>query len=115
MNMNENTIGSRLALARGRLSQAEFAQIIGIHKNSIGNYERGDREIGAGALATYVTLGWNANWLLTGEGPERIEAASKEMPSHYASEAEPLNGIKLELFAIAVELVDREVPRFGKS
>jgi DNA-binding XRE family transcriptional regulator len=66
-------IGARLTSVRGQQSQAEFAPTVGIHKNTIGNYERGEREIGALALARFVELGWNANWLLTGQGPERLD------------------------------------------
>lgn len=57
------------------MSQAVFAPKIGVHKNTLGNYERGEREISATALRSLVHMGWNANWLLTGEGPERLEAA----------------------------------------
>lgn len=69
-------IGERLTRIRGQKSQADFAPLVGIHKNTIGTYERGEREIGAEALARLIALGWNANWLLTGEGPERLEALS---------------------------------------
>lgn len=64
-------IGERLARVRGHASQAEFAPVMGVHKNTVGTYERGEREIGAEALEALVREGWNANWLLTGEGPER--------------------------------------------
>lgn len=67
-------IGQRLAYIRGRESQAAFAARLGIHKNTLGNYERGDREIGATALLALVRLGWNANWVLTGDGECRLDA-----------------------------------------
>ena len=72
----QGSIAERLAHIRGHRSQAAFAQVIGIHKNSWGNYERGEREIGAEALTRLAAEGWNINWLLTGEGPERLEALS---------------------------------------
>lgn len=82
-----DTVGSRLAYVRGEASQADFAPKVGIAKNTLGNYERGDREIGAGALAGYMQRGWSANWLLTGEGPERLAAAPTggvaESPASY--------------------------------
>lgn len=65
-------IGARLARIRGQRSQADFAPLIGIHKNTVGTYERGEREIGAEVLARLAELGWNPLWLLTGHGPERI-------------------------------------------
>tara|TARA_A100000171_G_C2137713_1_gene151724 strand:+ start:4195 stop:4884 length:690 start_codon:yes stop_codon:yes gene_type:complete len=63
------TIGERIAHIRGDKSQAAFAKEIGAHKNSIGNYERGERTPDAGFLAKLMEAGYNANWLLTGEGP----------------------------------------------
>lgn len=67
--------GSRLVEIRGDQSQAVFGPKIGVHKNTLGHYERGTREVGADALRSLVYLGWNANWVLTGEGPERLEPA----------------------------------------
>lgn len=72
--------GSRLIQIRGEKSQAQFAPKIGVHKNTLGHYERGTRELGADALRSLVYAGWNANWVLTGEGPERLQAAG-EAPS----------------------------------
>lgn len=68
-------LGDRLTRIRGQTTQAVFAPEVGLHKNTLGTYERGEREIGALSLAAYVAKGWNANWMLTGEGPERLEAA----------------------------------------
>lgn len=68
------SIGQRLISIRGYESQAVFAQRVGIHKNTIGTYERGEREIGAKAMGALVREGWNANWILTGDGPERFDA-----------------------------------------
>lgn len=68
-------IGNRLTHIRGQATQAAFGPEVGIHKNTLGTYERGEREIGALSLAAYVGKGWNANWVLTGEGPERLEPA----------------------------------------
>lgn len=61
-------IGRRLAELRGRESQAAFAARLGLHKNTLGNYERGEREIGAGALIALIRMGCDVHWLLTGEG-----------------------------------------------
>lgn len=65
--------GSRLVQIRGEASQAAFAPKMGVHKNTLGHYERGTREVGADALRSLVYLGWNANWVLTGEGPETLD------------------------------------------
>jgi DNA-binding XRE family transcriptional regulator len=68
-------IGQRLTRIRGQTTQAVFAPEVGLHKNTLGTYERGEREIGGLSVAAYVAKGWNANWILTGEGPEQLEAA----------------------------------------
>ena len=63
------SVGERLTRVRGQRSQAEFSKLVGLHKNTLGTYERGEREIGAEALASLVEHGVNVNWLLSGEGP----------------------------------------------
>lgn len=63
------TIGDRIAYIRGSRSQAAFALEIGAHKNSIGNYERGDRTPDADFLRRIIDAGYSANWVITGEGP----------------------------------------------
>jgi transcriptional regulator with XRE-family HTH domain len=65
----EPTIGGRLTLIRGGKSQSAFAREIGVHKNTLGNYERGDRTPDGGFLTRLVLAGFNANWVLTGDGP----------------------------------------------
>lgn len=66
-------IGRRLAQIRGPESQGDFATRLGVHKNTYARWERDEREPGASELRALVALGWNANWILTGEGPERLE------------------------------------------
>jgi len=78
--------GSRLVLIRGEKSQAAFGQKLGVHKNTLGHYERGTRELGADAMRSLVYMGWNANWLLTGEGPERLEDLQGGTASFAASQ-----------------------------
>jgi len=67
-------IGTRLERARGRRNQGEMADALGVHKNTYARWERGQREIGAEALAALAAEGWNINWLLTGAGPERLDS-----------------------------------------
>lgn len=67
-------IGARLATVRGSRTQGEMATLIGVSKNTYGRFERGLREIGAECLGALVRQGWNANWLLTGSGDERLDA-----------------------------------------
>lgn len=61
-------IGQRLAEIRNGKSQGAFAEELGIHKNSLGHYERGNRVPDAAVLLKLVEMGFNANWVLTGEG-----------------------------------------------
>lgn len=81
-------IAERLVRVRDGQSQAAFASTIGVHKNSVGNYERGDREIGALALAGIADVGWNINWLLTGRGPERIDALQTPANTQFSATAD---------------------------
>jgi transcriptional regulator with XRE-family HTH domain len=67
-------IGVRLTKVRGKISQGAMAEQLGVHKNTYARWERGEAEIGANALQCLVEDGWNANWLLTGDGPERLDS-----------------------------------------
>lgn len=66
------TIGERIAHIRGVKSQATFAAEIGVHKNSIGNYERGERTPDAEFLERLMQVGYSANWVISGIGPMRL-------------------------------------------
>lgn len=66
------SVPERLVHIRGRESQAGFALKVGVHKNTWGYYERGEREISAEALVGLAALGWSPLWVLTGQGPERL-------------------------------------------
>ncbi|WP_447904497.1 hypothetical protein [Stenotrophomonas geniculata] len=50
-----------------------MAALLQVSKTTYGRWERGIREIGTDGLTALVRLGWNANWILTGEGPERLD------------------------------------------
>lgn len=66
-------IGSRLALIRDSMSQAAFAEKLGVHKNSLGNYERENRTPDAGFLTKLIANGYDCNWLLTGVGEPKLQ------------------------------------------
>ena len=94
MTVSAGNIGARIRLARGRLTQDEFAARLGISKSTIGKYERGERSPESDILARMRSvLGIDINWLLTGEGPmrpgdreERESAASSDSPSSLPAE-----------------------------
>lgn len=65
------TISERLKTARASLglSQKDFAAQSGVSARGYQGYEDGRSVPGGEAIAGFVRLGINANWLLTGEGP----------------------------------------------
>ncbi len=68
------TIGDRIRQIRGSLSQVEFAAILKADKNTIGRYERDERQPdGNFLLRLYSSFQISIDWLLTGNGPMRTE------------------------------------------
>jgi phage repressor protein C with HTH and peptisase S24 domain len=72
-------IGERLSQIRGTKSQGAFAEELGVHKNSLGHYERGNRVPDAETLLKLVEMGFDANWLLTGKGQHKAEHAQPNL------------------------------------
>ncbi|MDR2075607.1 MAG: helix-turn-helix domain-containing protein [Desulfovibrio sp.] len=65
-------IAGRIKLVRGKLSQEEFAQQLGVHKNSLGRYERGDSSPDVGVAERICSVfGVDPQWLLLGIGSMR--------------------------------------------
>jgi transcriptional regulator with XRE-family HTH domain len=64
------SIGERIRDLRGEWQQAELAERLGIHKNTVTNYERGERFPDINILLKILEVfpGTNPGWLLTGEG-----------------------------------------------
>jgi len=89
MNPVASTLGERLRQVRSQLSQDEFATRLGVHKNTIGKYERGERQPEAEILSRLRSeLGVDVNWLLTGEGEMRPGGAVAVPPAHEAASPE---------------------------
>ncbi len=69
------TIGERIKLLRKELkmNQAEFGQRIGLKQAAIGLYENGNRSVSEQSI-TLISQVYQvrAEWLRTGEGPQRI-------------------------------------------
>lgn len=72
-------IGQRLAEIRNGKSQGAFADELGIHKNSLGHYERGNRVPDAAVLLKLVEMGFSANWVLTGEGSKDAKGSREAL------------------------------------
>lgn len=64
------TLAERFKKARRCLeaSQPEMAKLLGISKPAWQGYELGKNEPGSGVIAELTKIGFDANWLLTGEG-----------------------------------------------
>jgi len=63
-------VGDRIRELRGEMQQAELADKLSIHKNTMANYERGDRFPDVKILLKILEVFPDTNpaWLLTGEG-----------------------------------------------
>lgn len=68
-------IGDRLRHIRASRNQPEMAEHLMVSARTYGHWERSERTPDAHALVQLCVDGWNGHWLLTGEGPERLEAA----------------------------------------
>ena len=72
-------ITERIKAVRGKLSQEEFAQLLGVHKNSVGRYERGDSTPGMDfAEKVCFVYGVSPEWFLLGTGPMKLDSAFHE-------------------------------------
>ena len=80
------SIGARLRTVRGAESQKSYASRIEVGLSTYQNYERDDREPDLRTLLAAYREGWNLNWVLTGEGPERLEYLGGAAPSHPVSQ-----------------------------
>jgi len=72
----------RLRIIRGELKQIDFAAALGIHKNTLGRYERGETEPDSGVCAKICTIfGISPAWLLLGVEPMLANAGGGQPPS----------------------------------
>jgi len=71
------SIGERIRKLReaNRLQQDAFAIKVGVHKNTAGRWERGERKPDSDDLAAILRVfpEINPTWLLTGSGPMRLD------------------------------------------
>lgn len=103
--ISRHAVGERLAAIRGARTHAEFSTVLGVHKNTYGGYERGESELGAEVMGRLMALGWNANWLLTGDGPELL-AGNNRIAEDAASYGQPSQDLSAEHLSIALELTE---------
>lgn len=61
-------IGERLQQVRGTKTKAEFAAALGLHVNSLSNYEKGERAMDALLILKLVEVyNVNPSWLIMGK------------------------------------------------
>lgn len=84
-----SSLGQRLIRIRGKDNAAVFAEKVGVHKNTLGRYESGERFPDAKFLEAIARLGINIHWLVTGVGPERQSAA--DINAHWIKDQRALN------------------------
>ena len=92
------SVSDRLKIARESTgkSQREMADQLGTSFRAWQDYEAGKNFPGGKVFESLVKLGFNANWLLTGEGEMRRETeADKKMREQY-----PLTPLVSEAFGV---------------
>lgn len=69
------------------LGQGEYADQYGLNVRTYRKNETGINEAGICLAAVFIRAGINANWLLTGDGPMRLDAyATAASTAHTAAE-----------------------------
>ena len=65
-----NTLGDRIKILRGSLTQRQFADKIDIPATTLGNYEKNKSELNFATIDLFTkTFGINTDWLIFGRGP----------------------------------------------
>lgn len=98
-----SSIGQRMTHIRASISQRQFAEALGVPLRTYQNYEQDKREPDLRTLAGLHSHGWNLNWVLTGEGPERLEALQDKESGGESAQSQNLNQQRLTL---ALQLVE---------
>ncbi len=81
------SLAERIKKVRGEISREEFAQLIGVHVNTVGRYERGESEPDI-SIASKICREFDVNphWLMLGEGPYGLSHNDEGVPSFYEKE-----------------------------
>lgn len=75
-----DTVGKRIKHIRGRITQDEFAEKVGVHRSSIARYEKGLGKPNTDFLdALYNHYNINPLWLVSGKGPISEPVPDKEV------------------------------------
>ena len=85
-----------------------MADFFGVALKTYGNWERGERTPDAHALALLGIDGWNVHWVVTGDGPERLDAPEPAVQSQSQD-------LSAEDLTIAMQLADRKIAAARKA
>ncbi|UPG86994.1 helix-turn-helix domain-containing protein [Luteibacter aegosomatis] len=81
-----------------------MAEKLGVSLRTYGHYERNERVPDISMLAVLMGEGWNGNWLIAGQGPERTDIAVEQAPG---GASQPLRSDELKLsIQLAEEALD---------
>lgn len=99
------SIGARLRLLRGSMTQPEFAKIAGTSKQHVSRIEGGlIREPSPALLERWARhFGVRVEWLITGQGPREAPAQAVSQPM----------GLDLDILGIALTSMDQVIRRRG--
>ena len=100
------TLAGRLRYCRGKHTQKEFAAYLGVATPTYQNYERGSRLPDSSVIECLIDIGWNANWILTGEGPETLE----ELKTAFQSHSQDMSAVDLSM---AIQLTNEKMASSG--
>ncbi|PHR17261.1 MAG: hypothetical protein COA37_22915 [Hoeflea sp.] len=121
-------LGTRLVELRGDATREEFASALDVHANTIGNYERGDRQPDTEFLGLLrERIGVDINWLITGEGNSHVKPDSRRDTSNqvaiprYAIHASAGGGAVVlseeveDYFTVSPDWLGRYLPRGARA
>ena len=110
--MNSETLGSRIKQVRATLSQADFGARLGVTKDTIGKYERGERQPDVDFLIKICSeFNRSADWLLTGWEPPKgwdSEEYDQKLLAHPHELAETFDEVLMEQIGRGISSAYRE-------
>ena len=89
-----DTFSERLRYVRGNLSREDFAEAIGVHKNTVGRYERGQSEPELSVISRICSkFEVDPKWLISGEGI-KPNVSDKQFFTEYSEDGHSLYVLK---------------------